>query len=65
MLVYTDEKQWERIRALGAAEGATSEQMRKWRERGVPAKWQLLFITKSKGKLSVRDFEPQQRASAA
>jgi hypothetical protein len=35
---------WEEIERLGRQFGAGDEAIRKWRIRGVPAKWQLRFL---------------------
>lgn len=35
---------WDEIERLGRDLGASDEAMRKWRDRGVPAKWQLRIM---------------------
>jgi len=41
---------WEEIERLGRQFGAGDEAIRKWRLRGVPAKWQLLFLGDPSGR---------------
>jgi len=42
----------DRALALGASAAAVY----KWRERGVPSKWQIKLITESKGEIKPQDF---------
>jgi hypothetical protein len=42
----------DRALALGASPAAVY----KWRERGVPSKWQIKLITESKGEIKPEDF---------
>lgn len=58
---YTIE-QWKQIEAIGAKLGASSEQMRKWRERGVAGKWQARLIAASRGKIKASLFVEEQAA---
>jgi hypothetical protein len=58
---YTPE-QWQLIEALGAKLGATSEQMRKWRSRGVAGRWQARLIAASRGKIKASLFVEEQAA---
>ena len=58
---YTAEK-WQVIEAYGAKAGANSEQMRKWRSRGVSAFWQSKLIVLSRGKIKASDFVETETA---
>ena len=59
---YTSE-QWKQIEAVGAKLGASSEQMRKWRERGVAGKWQARLIDASRGKIKASLFVNEGQAA--
>jgi hypothetical protein len=59
---------WAEIERLGREFGAGDEAIRKWRLRGVPAKWQLRFIGDPVGRLIDRaafDNPPGSRRAAS
>jgi hypothetical protein len=56
---------WADIERLGRKLGASGEAIRKWRTRGVPAKWQLkIMAADPKAKIARTAFNnPPRRAS--
>ena len=46
---------WDQIERLGRELGAGDEAMRKWRVRGVPARWQLKIIAADPAGAIARD----------
>ncbi len=44
---------WTEIETIAARMGANALTVKKWRQRGVPARWKLDIISQNKGRRSV------------
>jgi hypothetical protein len=53
------------IEKRALALGANRAAVYKWRERGVPPKWQILLIKESGGKIKPCDFSEPAKSEAA
>lgn len=58
---------WHLIERLAADRGVKAETLKKWRQRGIPSRWRLVFIEEAKSAgimVCPSDFEELNRQGA-
>lgn len=48
--------EWRLIDTIATKLGAKPAALKKWRQRGVPYKWQVLIVQNARGRLDLSDF---------
>ena len=62
--MLTDPNKISIVDALAEKHGVSKEARRKWRERGVPSRWQIRFVNERPDALAFSDFAPAQSESS-